>query len=140
MTGINDSYTTKTTREAHQAYVANRKEAGRVIDIETCKYTMRHANYFDPYHTYPWDDDPPDDYISKQCRDYISECWFVRSDTSDGWIELHDLPEEKQQALSRRVEREGKPRECRLKLWEAACAAHPMYELVPPRPLAFPVS
>ena len=27
------------TREAHDAYRANRKEAGRVIDIETCKYT-----------------------------------------------------------------------------------------------------
>ena len=25
------------TPEAHEAYVANRREAGRVIDIETCE-------------------------------------------------------------------------------------------------------
>jgi hypothetical protein len=36
------------TREAHDAYVANRKEAGRVIDIETCKYTRCYTNYSIP--------------------------------------------------------------------------------------------
>ena len=41
------------TREAHDAYVANRKEAGRVIDIETCEIAMLYCNYFDPYETYP---------------------------------------------------------------------------------------
>ena len=46
------------TREAHDAYVANRKEAGRVIDIETCEIAMFYCNYFDPYGTYPFDDDP----------------------------------------------------------------------------------
>ena len=41
------------TREAHDAYVANRKEAGRVIDIETCEIAWWPTYYFDPYRTYP---------------------------------------------------------------------------------------
>ena len=41
------------TREAHYAYMANRKEAGRVIDIETCEMASWHLNYFDPYATFP---------------------------------------------------------------------------------------
>ena len=33
-----DTMTNNTkTREAHDAYIANRREAGRVIDIETCE-------------------------------------------------------------------------------------------------------
>lgn len=46
------------TREAHDAYVANRKEAGRVIDIETCEMACWRTNYFDPHLTEPWDDPP----------------------------------------------------------------------------------
>jgi hypothetical protein len=110
------------TREAHEAYVANRKEAGRVIDIETCEYTRCYANPFDPYLTDPWDDVPPDDEL-RCCND---KCWFVWSKESDGWIAADDLPEEKWQALQRRNERELKL----WKLWEAASAAHPMYEVV----------
>ena len=36
---MTDNTMTNNTRtlEAHEAYVANRKEAGRVIDIETCE-------------------------------------------------------------------------------------------------------
>ena len=41
------------TREAHDAYVANRREAGRVIDIETCKYTREYCTPLDPYYTDP---------------------------------------------------------------------------------------
>jgi len=113
------------TREAHDAYVANRKEAGRVIDIETCEIVCMHANYFDPYGTYPFDDDPPDD-LSEQCRDHFVKCWFVRSEESDGWIFELDLPPEKQQAID---DPERIPRRRKRKLWEAARAAHPMYEI-----------
>jgi hypothetical protein len=117
------------TREAHGAYRANRKAAGRVIDVETCKVIRCYCNYFDPYHTYPWDDDPPDDEISQSQRGYVGKHWFVRSDESDGWIAANDLPEEKWQALERRIEHATKLWERKQKLWEAACAAHPIYEV-----------
>ena len=94
-----------------------------MIDIETCEYTMCTANYFRPLRTYPWDDDPR---MMKSTL-LFDKCWFVWSDESDGWIDADDLPEEKWQALQRRMEREQKL--CEAKLWEAACAAHPMYEV-----------
>ena len=53
MTATNDNHTTKKTREAHDAYRANRKEAGRVIDIETCEYMCLYVNICDPYCTFP---------------------------------------------------------------------------------------
>ena len=48
MTAANDNPTTKKTLEAHDAYRANRKEAGRVIDIETCEYTCLYARLLRP--------------------------------------------------------------------------------------------
>ena len=42
---------------------------------------------------------------------------------------MGDLPPEKQQAMDARIERERKPWERKQKLWEAARAAHPMYEV-----------
>jgi hypothetical protein len=95
---------TKKTREAHEAYVANRREAGRVIDIETCNYGIFYTELFDPYLTYPWDDDPPD--RIKKYSGSVQKCLFVCSEASGGWIELQDLPKEKQEAFLRRVERE----------------------------------
>jgi hypothetical protein len=100
MTDINDNNTTKKTREAHEAYVANRMEAGRKIDVETCKYMWIHADIMDPYLTFP-----PDDGGFQQYGGCICRCWFVWSD-DDGWIYEDDLPQEKLQALQRRMERE----------------------------------
>jgi hypothetical protein len=117
------------TREAHDAYVANRREAGRVIDIETCEIACLRANYFDPYGTDPWDNDRPDDPLYEQAKTYWGKCLFVRSEVSDGWIIAEDLPEEKWQVLERRMEGERKLWAREEKLWEAACAAHPMYEV-----------
>jgi hypothetical protein len=54
------------------------------------------------------------------------QCRFVRSEESDGWICELDLPPEKQQALD---DPERIPRWRKRRLWEAACAAHPMYEI-----------
>jgi hypothetical protein len=109
MTAANDNHTTKKTREAHDAYVADRREAGRVIDIETCETARCYANYFDPYSTYPWDHNPPDEQ-SEECRHYVGKQWFVWSDESDGWIAANDLPPEKWEALQRRIERERRSR------------------------------
>ena len=110
------------TLEAHYAYRANREEAGRVIDIETCEYAFLYLNMLDPYGTLPDDENEP----------YYGGCSaqsvVVRSDESDGWIYQDNLPEEKWRALNRRIEREQRPLVRKYKLWEAACAAHPMYE------------
>ena len=76
MTDNTKANTTK-TREAHDAYLANREEAGRVIDIETCEIRCFWVDYFDPYGTAPFDEDMPTD---------GSNCWFVRSAESGGWI------------------------------------------------------
>jgi hypothetical protein len=111
--------------EAHEAYVANRREAGRVIDIETCEIIVFYCNYFDPYESYPFDDDPPD-HGSQKCRDDWSPWYFVRSEESGGWICELDLPPEKRQAID---DPERIPRRRKRKLWEAARAAHPMYEI-----------
>jgi hypothetical protein len=117
-----DTMTNNTkTREAHEAYVANRKEAGRVIDIDTCEIAWCPTFYFDPYGTYPFDDDPTPEL--EQCRTHLEDCYWVRSEESDGWIEEGDLPPEKQQAMPRQYE-------CRLNLWYAARALHPLYEVV----------
>jgi hypothetical protein len=120
---------TTETHEAHDAYVANRKEAGRIIDIETCEIARWNTFYFDPYRTYPFDDDPTPEL--EQCREYMVQCYWVRSEESDGWIVEHDLPPEKQQAMPRQYER-------RLKLWYAARAMHPLYEVVIHIPRFFP--
>ena len=91
-----------------------------MIDIETCEIAMFYCNYFDPYGTYPFDDDPPDD-LSEQCRDDRSKCLFVCSEESGGWIEKYDLTDEKARALHDRIAREER-------LLKAACAAHPMWK------------
>ena len=49
------------TREAHDAYVANRKEAGRVIDIETCEMADALRQLLRSLRDLPLDDDPPDE-------------------------------------------------------------------------------
>lgn len=124
MTGINDNHTTKKTHEAHEAYIANRKEAGRVIDMETCEIGCWHTYYFDPYRICPDNDDPPDSDLMEQWgRYHIAKCWFVRSEESGGWIVEDDLPPEKQQAMYDRIARERR-------LLRAARAAHPMLKAV----------
>ena len=111
------------TREAHDAYRANRKEAGRVIDIETCEYM-----WFTPTFSTPTAPSLMMRRVSTM-GGCFGRCWFVWSDESDGWIYEDDLPEEKWQALKRRMEHEQKLLVRKQKLWEAACAAHPMYEV-----------
>jgi hypothetical protein len=101
------------TREAAEAYVANRREAGRVIDIETCEIACWNTDYFDPYGIYSCDDGPTE----------IELCYWARIEDSDDWIVEHDLPPEKRQALPRQYKR-------MLNLWYAARALHPLYEVV----------
>ena len=108
------------TREEQKAYVANRREAGRVIDIETCEVACWDTDYFDPYGIYPGDDGPTE----------IELRYWARSEDSDGWIVEHDLPPEKQQALPRQYKRTLNLYKLTLSLWYAARALHPLYEVV----------
>jgi hypothetical protein len=93
-----------------------------VIDIETCEYVCLYLDILDPYGTLP------DDEGHEQYGGCAARCLLVRSDESDGWIYEDDLPEEKWRALKRRIEHEQRPLVRKQKLWEAACAEHPMYE------------
>ncbi|WP_375764549.1 hypothetical protein ACE10X_21300 [Bradyrhizobium sp. Pha-3] len=79
--------------EKRQAWLASREEAGRMIDVETCKITWWWAKIADPYGT-----DPDSD-------DCIGRVTFVKSAESNGWVSVYDLPEDKVRALYERIER-----------------------------------
>jgi hypothetical protein len=95
------------TEEELQQWVASRKEAGLRIDIETCELARWPANDLDPYGV----SHDPDLYVQ------IGTNRFVRSSTSNGWINEEDLPIEKARAMYDRIHRE----------WEAWAEAHPHY-------------
>ena len=82
------------TRAQFDAWLASRKEAGRVINIETCELGRWQAYDCDPYGARP---DLPDGL--KQ----IGTNRFVRSPTSNGWINEADLPVEKIRAMHERI-------------------------------------
>lgn len=125
---MTDNTMTNNTRtlEAHEAYVANRREAGRVIDIETCEVSRFETWYSNPYGTYPFDDHPTPELE----HEVLIQCYWVRSEESDGWIFGGDLPPEKQQALPRQYKRTLNLYKLTLSLWYAARALHPLYEVV----------
>jgi hypothetical protein len=79
-----------------QAWLATRKDAGCVIDIETCEVAWCYACDFDPYDVIP---DLP-----KELQ-MVGRNHYVRSGDSCGWISARDLPEEKRKALDARFRR-----------------------------------
>ena len=84
------------TRAQFDAWLASRKEAGRVIDIETCELGRWQAYDCDPYGARP---SLPDE--MKQ----MGTNRFVRSLTSNGWINEADIPVEKIRAMHERIRR-----------------------------------
>jgi hypothetical protein len=88
-----------------QRWFASRKEAGRVIDIETCELGRWGAYDCDVYGVR---DLPPE-------MQQIGANRYVRSPTSDGWINEEDMPVEKVHAMYDRIHRE----------FEAYCREHP---------------
>jgi hypothetical protein len=92
------------TPEAYAAFVANRREAGRLIDIETCELHSREAYAYDMrgirdvYGVLGIPERRPE--TSKLGIDY-----FVSSPTSDGWISEQHLPPEKREAILARIPR-----------------------------------
>lgn len=98
------------TEDELQRWVADRKEAGRIIDIETCELGSWKAYDCDPYGVR---DLPPE-------MRQVGTNRFVRSPASNGWINEGDLPAEKVRAMYDRIDRE----------WEAYADAHPDDPLV----------
>ena len=87
------------TRAQLDAWLASRKEAGRVIDIQTCELGRWKAYDCDPYGARP---DLPEE------MQQVGTNRFVRSPTSNGWINEGDLPVEKGRAMYGRIERESR--------------------------------
>ena len=76
-----------------EEFLANRKAAAQVIDVETCKIDWWWANILDPYGVYP------------DCDRHVDRVTFVRSPETEGWVSEDDLPEDKARALYARIER-----------------------------------
>jgi hypothetical protein len=93
------------TKDEQQRWISSRKEAGRAIDIETCELGRWHQYDCDVYGVH---DLPPE-------MQQIGTNRYVRSPTSNGWINEEDLPVEKVRAMYDRIKRE----------FEAYCREHP---------------
>jgi hypothetical protein len=103
-------------RKALEAWLANRKEAGRAFDIETCELGRWYAYDLDPYGVSQLS--PEEQQIGKNR--------FVRSSESRGWVHESDLPSDKFNEMYDRIEREADTYENYLKrpkdspeLWRA---------------------
>ena len=83
-------------RMTKEEFLANRKAAGRVIDVETCDIVEWWVPTMDPYGIKP---DLPDE------MHQIGRLTFVQSAESDGPVCQYDLPEDKRRALCARIER-----------------------------------
>ena len=86
-----------------RAWVANRAEAGRAINIETCELGWWYAHDADPYGLREAEGTLP--HAMKQ----VGRNRFVRSPESNGWVCEDDLPKAKFEALYARLERERSP-------------------------------
>jgi hypothetical protein len=80
-------------------WLADRQEAGKMIDVATCEIACWHAQVLDPYGVHEL---TPEEF-------QVGRLVFVRSPESDGWVSLYDLPEESARALHQRIDREGIP-------------------------------
>jgi hypothetical protein len=88
------------TDEELRQWLASRKDAGRVIDIETCEIGHWYHNMNDEYGIRDLLDELPEG-----MRGYTDKTIFVRSSDSNGWVSECDLPEEKWPALKDRIKR-----------------------------------
>jgi hypothetical protein len=80
-------------------WLAERKEAGKAIDVATCEITWTYGQILDPYGVR---EVAPEEY-------QVGRLVFVRSPESGGWVSSYDLPEESAIALHQRIDREGIP-------------------------------
>lgn len=82
-----------------EQWVANRKEAGRAIDIETCELGRWAAYDADPYGLQDRKGE------LRESMKQLGTNRFVRSPESNGWICENDLPVEKVRAMYDRIDR-----------------------------------
>jgi hypothetical protein len=90
-------------------WLASRKEATRAIDVETCEVGGWYADELDPYGILGTLEKMRGEF-SEDTVVSINRCGFVRSHTSNGWIQKGDLPTEKYKALEDRLDRECRRR------------------------------
>jgi hypothetical protein len=74
-------------------WLASRKGAARVIDIESCELGQWKSSAADPYGV-----------LEMSLEDFGTK-WFVRSPESRGWIAAANLPDDKYTAMMGRVAR-----------------------------------
>ena len=70
------------TEEEVQLFLADRKEAGKTIDVENCEFTWCWGQILDPYGVRSLS---PEAY-------QVGRNYFVRSPKSGGWVHDGDLP------------------------------------------------
>jgi hypothetical protein len=80
-------------------FLASRKAAGLLIDVETCRIWWEHRDMADPYGV------DPDSYGVDPDHGCIGRVTFVGSLESDGPVCDSDLPEDKLRALDARIKR-----------------------------------
>ena len=80
-------------------WLAERKEAGKAIDVATCEITWTYGQILDP--------DGVREVVPEEYQ--VGRLVFVRSPESGGWVSSYDLPEESAIALHQRIDREGIP-------------------------------
>ena len=80
-------------------WLASRKEAGQVIDIENCELGWWYAETLDPYGIYKALGEFNEEY---SC---VGRERFVRSPESNGWVSQGDLPADKAKAMFARLKR-----------------------------------
>jgi hypothetical protein len=98
--GVSDGETRdQLTRDELRQWLASRKDAGRLIDIETCTILKTGACDDDPYGIR--------EMLGENPYDQRGSNFFVCSPDGDGWIWEGDLPSEKHQALYARLKREA---------------------------------
>jgi hypothetical protein len=98
--GISDGETRDPlTHEELRQWLASRKDAGRLIDVETCEIVRMPACDDDPYGIRRRLGEDPYDQWGKN--------FFVCSPDTNDWIWEGDLPSEKRQALYARLKREA---------------------------------
>ena len=98
------------TREQFEAWLASRKEAGRVINIETCEILRKHAYDCDPYGKY--------DVLPMSGSKSAPPATCARPQATAG---SKRGTSRSKSAMHDRIDRNQG-------LWEAVCAVHPMFE------------
>jgi len=80
-------------------WLAERKEAGKAIDVATCEITWTYGQILDP--------DGVREVVPEEYQ--VGRLVFVRSPESGGWVSLYNRPTESAIPLHQRIDRQGIP-------------------------------